>query len=180
MLVTTMGQGLLLLSRRRWRDRACGRCWEALRDCTRQDNVTRIISLETTRLRKIVLTTQMLRDSERSRSQTRLRCSERLRSQRRSCKAIIATARLRGLEKSCWRQRCGAHCCQHRHCHHHCCRRCHCWALPRQSQSPGLTLAEGLRTRFCKRETIWHKPHAGGQARHKICGIFHQLELFVF
>jgi hypothetical protein len=71
-LVTTMGQGSLLLSQRRWRDCARGLCWEALRDGTRQDNVTGLIALETTRSQMIVLATPMLQDSERSRSQTRL------------------------------------------------------------------------------------------------------------
>ena len=77
-LTSTMGQGPLIILQRRWRDH------------TRKYDVMRLIALETTKLRKIVLATPMLQDSERSRLQ------------RKCLKTIIAATRSRGLEKLFW------------------------------------------------------------------------------
>ena len=59
--------------RRRWRARARGQCWEALRVCAREDNVARFISLATKRSQ----------GSKRSRS--RRRCCEAQRDLRQQC-----------------------------------------------------------------------------------------------
>ena len=90
-LTTTRGQDPLLLLRRQQGDP------------THKSNVTRFISLKTTKLQKIMLTTPMSRDSRRLRSQRQSCCtvletqmsrdSERLCSQEQCCKTIVATTR---------------------------------------------------------------------------------------
>ena len=137
-----------------------------------------------------VLETPMSRDSERSRLQGRCRimlatpmsqdserlcsrgqCRKTLSSQQQGLedwrRIVLSTPMSQDPERSRLRE-------QRHHRHLYCCCCCHCRALPWQSQSPDLALAEGLCTRFCEREgsgttiiKIWYKPPEG-QARHKI------------